>query len=148
MFQPIHTANTNVIKALGRSDIRLKQEIITKIVGLILLFSSLPYGTLAIAYAYLIGNFFNQFINSFPNKKLINYSYFEQMRDIMPATLLALFMGVCIYSISFLEMPTIIILFFQLITGLIVYIGGSVIFKIDAFQYLYRIIKNRFFAEK
>ena len=37
MFYPIHTANLNAIKALGRSDMFLKLEIIKKVVGLVLL---------------------------------------------------------------------------------------------------------------
>ena len=38
MFYPVHTANLNAIKAMGRSDLFLKLEITKKIVGMILLF--------------------------------------------------------------------------------------------------------------
>ena len=41
MFYPIHTANLNAIKAMGRSDLFLKMEICKKVVGLVLLFSTI-----------------------------------------------------------------------------------------------------------
>ena len=142
MFQPIHTVNTNVIKALGRSDIRLLQEIITKIVGIILLILSLPYGTLAIAYAYLAGNFFNQFVNSWPNKRLLNYSFFDQIKDIAPSTVLAVMMGFLIYTISFFNFPLEIEIILQFFTGAIFYITGSLLLRIDTFCYLLDVLRK------
>ena len=32
----------------------------------------------------------NSFVNAYPNKKLLNYSVFEQIKDIMPSFLLSL----------------------------------------------------------
>ncbi|SFC98458.1 lipopolysaccharide biosynthesis protein [Butyrivibrio sp. YAB3001] len=147
MFQPVHTANINVIKALGRSDIRLKQEVITKGVGIILLVAAIPYGTLMIAYAYLIGNFFNQIVNSWPNKKLINYSYLEQLKDISISTLLAIFMGICLYGIAQINLPSIIILLIQTCVGAFIYIGGSIVLKIESFQYLLSMFNSRKFFQ-
>ena len=40
-FYPIHTANLNAIKALGRSDLFLKLEIIKKVVGIIAILSTM-----------------------------------------------------------------------------------------------------------
>lgn len=37
LFWPIHTANLNAVKAMGRSDLFLRLEIIKKAIGLILL---------------------------------------------------------------------------------------------------------------
>ena len=60
MFYPIHTANLNAIQAMGRSDIFLKLEIIKKIVGLVLLLSTMWFGTMAMAYirSYFSGDQF------------------------------------------------------------------------------------------
>ena len=41
VFFPIHTANLNAIKAMGRSDLFLKLEVIKKVIGLIVLVLSL-----------------------------------------------------------------------------------------------------------
>ena len=73
MFYPVHTANLNAIKAMGKSDIFLKLEIIKKIVGMALLLSTMWFGVMAMAYSLLVSCVLNQIINSWPNKKLLNY---------------------------------------------------------------------------
>ena len=141
MFQPIHTANLNAIKALGRSDLFLKLEVWKKVVGLILLFSTMWISVEAMAYSSFVSGILAQIINSWPNKKLLNYSYLEQLKDIIPSILLAVFMGICIYPISLLHLNRIWLLTIQIVLGASIYIAGSIIIKIDSFQYLWGIVK-------
>ena len=84
----------------------------------------------------------SQIINSWPNRKLLNYGYIEQLKDIFPGIVLALFMGVIVYFIGFIKLPLIIILIIQIIVGGIIYIGMSVIFHVESFEYLLKIIKS------
>lgn len=142
MFQPIHTANLNAIKALGRSDLFLKLEVWKKVVGLILLCSTMWISVEAMAYSSFVSGILAQIINSWPNKKLLNYSYLEQLKDIIPSILLAVFMGVCIYPISLLHLNHILLLTIQIVLGASIYIVGSIIVKIDSFQYLWGIVKS------
>lgn len=64
MFYPIHTANLNAIKAMGRSDLFLKLEIAKKIVGMILLLSTMWFGVMAMAYSLLVSMITSMIINS------------------------------------------------------------------------------------
>lgn len=144
MFYPIHTANLNAINALGRSDLFLKLEIVKKVIGIIALFSTIWISVKAMAYSLLVVSFLSQIVNSWPNKYLLNYSYFEQLKDILPSISLALVMSVSIYPISFLHLPNIVIIMIQIILGVSIYIGGSKILKLDSFQYLWKIIKSMF----
>src|SRR5699024_6113251 len=66
MFYPIHTANLNAIKALGRSDLFLKLEIAKKIVGLTILLCTMRHGVMAMAYSLLLSSVLSQIINSWP----------------------------------------------------------------------------------
>ncbi|MBE6797086.1 MAG: lipopolysaccharide biosynthesis protein [Ruminococcaceae bacterium] len=141
-FYPIHTANLNAIKAMGRSDLFLKLEIIKKVVGLALLFSTMWISPLAMAYSTLVGSVASQIINSWPNKKLLGYSYLEQLKDIAPNIALAVFMGICVYCIQFLNLPVILILIIQVILGAILYVLGSKLFKLDSFEYVLSILKK------
>ena len=134
LFQPIHTANTNVIKAIGRSDLVLKLEVIKKAIGIIMLLASMNNGVMAIAYTYLANNFLNQIINSWPNKKLLNYSYKDQIMDILPSTALALVMGLCVIAIGRLNINSLLLLLIQISMGMIVYVLGSFEFKLEAFD--------------
>lgn len=141
MFYPIHTANLNAIKAVGRSDLYLKLEVIKKIVGMILLFSTMWFGVMAMAYSLLVTSVLSQIINSWPNRKLLNYGYLEQLKDIMPGVMLAVVMGMCIYPVQLVGLPDIITLGIQVILGVIIYILGSRLFKLESYEYVWNMIK-------
>lgn len=143
MLYPIHTANLNAIKAMGRSDYFLKLEIIKKIIGIILLLSTMWYGVMAMAYSLLISSFCSQIINSWPNKKLLDYGYLEQIKDILPSIALASIMGICVYAVYFFEFGDIITLCLQVALGVMIYICGSKMFKFEEFEYIFKYIKKR-----
>ena len=144
MFYPIHTANLNAVKALGRSDIFLKLEVLKKIVGVILLVSTMWFGVMAMAYSLLLNSVLSQIINSWPNRKLLGYGYLEQIKDIIPCILLAVFMGACIFPLQFINLNPVLTLCIQIVLGAVIYIGGSVLFKLDSFYYLWNIVKPFF----
>lgn len=142
MFQPIHTANLNAIKAMGRSDLFLKLEILKKIVGMILLFTTMWFGVMAMAYSLLVTTVTSMFINSLPNKDLLDYSFREQMLDILPAVVLAIAMGIAVSFIKLLNFGNILTLLVQVPLGVFIYIIGSKLFKLDSFDYLLDIVKS------
>ena len=142
MFYPIHTANLNAIKAMGRSDLFLKLEIIKKVVGMIVLLITMRISVMAMAYSLLFTSVCAQIINSWPNRKLLGYSYLDQMKDIMPAILLSVMMGMAIYCFIFLHLNDYITITLQVITGVTIYVIGSKILKIEEFKYIYDLIQN------
>lgn len=142
LFYPIHTSNLNAIKAMGRSDLFLKMEIVKKIVGLILVVSTMFISVEAMAYSLLINTLCSTIINSFPNKKLLQYSWFEQMKDILPNIGLALLMGVPVLLMQYLPLPTIVVLILQVIAGAVIYIGLSALLKLEIFTYLLNLVKD------
>lgn len=142
MFYPLHTTNLNAIKAMGRSDLFLKLEIAKKIVGLSLLFVSMWHSVMAMAYSMIVSSVASQIINSFPNKKLLNYGYVEQMKDILPNILLAVFMGVCVNFIGYSSLPVFFELCLQIVVGAVIYIVGSIVTKNESFNYMLDILKS------
>lgn len=133
---PIHTANLQAINALGRSDIFLKLEIAKKIFGLIILAISMPFGVYAMAIGVLITGIIATFINTYPNLKLIDYSFKEQWKDILPSLLLSLLMGFVVYSIQWIGIAPALTLILQVFVGVVVYIGLANVFKLECFTYL------------
>lgn len=136
MFWPIHTANLNAIKALGRSDLFLKLEIVKKIVGLTILLCTMWHGVMAMAYSLLLSSVLSQIINTWPNRKLLRYHYLNQLADILPALLLACAMGLAVYCIQFLgwgDLPTLCV---QVPVGAALYLAGSALLRLDSFLYL------------
>lgn len=141
MFYPLHAANLNAIKALGRSDLFLKLEIIKKVIGLTALASTMFISVKAMAISMLFVSVIGQIINSWPNKKLMHYSYLEQLKDILPGILLAAFMNICIRLVEFLHLSDVVTLCIQVPLGVTIYIGLSALFKLEAFTYCLDIIK-------
>lgn len=136
MFYPVHTANLNAIKAMGRSDLFLRLEIVKKVVGLVLLVSTMWFGVMAMAYSLLVSTLTSMVINSWPNKRLLRYSYLEQMKDILPGILLAVLMGCCVYPIQWLGLPDIVTLLLQVPLGALIYIGASALLHLESYEYL------------
>lgn len=147
MFYPIHTANLNAIKAVGRSDMFLKLEIIKKAIGITALFATLWISVEAMAYSLLFTTVASVIINVWPNRKLLGYTYVELIKDILPGVLLAVTMGLIIFPIQFLGLPDIITICIQIPLGAAIYIVGSKLFKLESFGYLLGILKS-FFKKK
>lgn len=139
---PIHTANLQAINALGRSDVFLKLEIIKKIVSISIIIVSLQFGPFAIAVGVLVDGIIGTFINSFPNRKLINYTYFEQMRDICPSILLSGLMGGIISLLVNISDVRWIVMSVQVLIGGITYFGLAALFKVDILYYLIHFIRE------
>ena len=144
MLYPVHTANLNAIKAMGRSDLTLKLEVIKKTMGLAFLLGSMWLGVLAMAYSLLITGVLSQIINAWPNRKLLDYGYWEQLKDILPGIALAVGMGLCVYALSFLGLPTAATLLLQVLLGVGIYVGGSVLLKLETYRYLLGLIRSFF----
>jgi teichuronic acid exporter len=133
---PIHTANLQAINALGRSDIFLKLEISKKILGLVILGISIPFGVYAMAFGVFVSSVLSTFINAYPNLKLIDYSIQEQWKDIIPSLLLSVLMGTVIYSIKWVGMTEIPTVIAQVVIGVILYVGLAKVFRLECYTYL------------
>ncbi len=142
MLYPVHTANLNAIKAIGRSDVFLKLEIVKKIMGMAVLVSTMFISVKAMAYGLLLNTLFSTIINAFPNKKLLGYSWKEQMKDILPNVLIAVGMGVPVYLLQNLSLPTAVTLVLQCVSGVMIYIVLSILLKLETFHYLLGIIRG------
>lgn len=144
MFYPIHTANLNAIKAMGRSDLFLKLEVAKKIVGLSVLFSTMWFGVKVMAYSLLFVNVASQIINTWPNKKLLDYGYIEQLKDIFPGIIMAVVMGIIVSFGVYIPVVKGVQLVIQIVVGITVYILGSKLFRLDSFYYIENILAKKF----
>lgn len=139
---PIHTANLQAINALGRSDIFLKLELIKKGIGVVCLCISIPFGVYVMVGLRVIMSFISTFINSFPNRRLLNYSFQEQWFDIIPSLILSVIMGIIVYMIHFIGWNAWLTLIVQIFVGIFSYISLAVIFKLECLAYLLDTIKK------
>ncbi len=143
-FYPIHTSNLSAINAMGRSDIFLKLEIIKKILGVSLILASLYIfrSPIGIAYGTLCNTLCCAFINAHPNKKLLNYGYLEQIRDILPSFILAILMGIIIHFIEFAGFNLYLTLVLQILIGFAIYMGTAKQLHLECLEYLIETVKG------
>ena len=141
-FYLIHTANLQVIRALGRSDIFLRLDIIKQVLGLVIMAIALPFGVLPMLTALCAFDIVCIFINSHPNKKLVGYGFLDQMRDILPIIILNIIMGTAVFFVGRITMPMILQLIVQIITGVAVYLAGTVVMKIETASYIFKTVRD------
>lgn len=139
---PIHIANLQAINALGRSDIFLKLEIIKKALGLAVLAVSIPFGIYAMVWLKAATDFVGTIINAYPNKKLLDYSFVEQWKDVCPALILSVLMGAAVYGLQLFIHNNWILLIAQISGGVVIYGGLAWLFKVESFRYLTGIVKG------
>ncbi len=147
-FYPVHSCNLQAINAMGRSDLFLKLEIIKKSYGMVTLAIAVFCfdSPIAIALTGAVTALLSCFVNASPNKKLVGYSYFEQMRDLLPATGLSAAMLFCVLAAGNLPLPDIAVLPLQVVIGAAVYLLLSFVFRPAAFRMLWGMLRER--AEK
>ncbi|MBQ7895412.1 MAG: lipopolysaccharide biosynthesis protein, partial [Oscillospiraceae bacterium] len=111
-------------------------------IGIVALVATVNLGVYAMALSLLAVALISQVINAWPNQKLLGYAYPQQFLDMLPAMVLTLVMGACVYPISFLQLSDWIVLPLQVLAGVAVYVLLSALFKVDSFQYMLGIIKR------
>ncbi len=141
---PIHTAAINAIKAIGRSDIYLKQEIAKKIVGVVAMLSTIFISIRAMTYSYLATSILSLVINAYPVARILKYSFKEMLKDIFPSALMSFLMFAGCWPIQFINMPDIVKLMVQIIVGVVIYLVMSILFKNENFYYVLNILKSKF----
>lgn len=122
LFQPIHTANLQSIKAMGKGNVYLRLEIIKKSIEVVVLLLTMFISVKAIVIGIAVCTTVFTFVNAYPNIKLLNYNFKEQLSDIIPALVRSVIMAVIVYLVGKLDINLIILLCIQIFVGLLTYI--------------------------
>lgn len=147
-FYPVQTANLNAIKALGYSRIYLRLELIKKGVGVLLLVASAPFGIVPIVVALVMGSFLSTLINSCPNRRLLGYTYVEQVKDMLPSFAFAVVAAVAVWPLKLLVIPDILLIVLQLALGGCVYLLLSRLAHLDSLTVVKDAVKNLLFNKR
>lgn len=124
------------IKAVGRSDLMLKSEIIKKIFFMISTVVAMNYGVFAIALTVPANTLLDLTINTIINKKIINYSILEELSDCFTAFTLSLMMAAIVVFIGKIGLNIYVKAVIQILTGVLSYAGVSYLTKNKEFIYI------------
>ena len=135
---PIHTSNLQALNGMGRSDLFLKLELVKKAysIAFILVGAFVFQDVYILVGGYMLSGVISTFVNAWPNRKVIGYSYLEQVRDICPAFALAAASAAAAFPIGLLALPDIATILLQAAVMAACYLGLSKLFKVEALGYL------------
>lgn len=123
MWYPVMFVNNQILNVKGRSDYYLKAEIIKKVVGISILFITMPYGLLALCWGLVGYNLLDMVIIIFFAKKVIKTGYRKQIMKILPVFIISAITGAICYLL-----PQWIsdVAYIQLLIGLFCGIGSYI----------------------
>ena len=141
---PIHTTNLQALNGMGRSDLFLKLEIIKKSYGLatLLICAFVLKDVKLLVLSYMLTGLISTFVNASPNKKVIGYSYGEQVRDVLPACALSLVSGAFAFAVTFFAEGSLAVVFGQIVIFMVVYLVLSALFRVETFTYILSMMKK------
>ena len=119
---PLHAINLNMLQVQGRSDLFLGLEVVKKLIGLIPLAACVFWGIMPMLYVNLAVGVVAYFLNSYYSGRLIGYSSWMQVKDIVPSCLVATIVAVGVYFVKYLPVSYWVILPSQMIMGAVIFI--------------------------
>ena len=146
LTRPLETSCHQALLAIGDSGIVLKIILSINVVSLLLIFIIIftIKSVLLVAICSLISAFVSFLLFMIMSCKKIGYMPREQIKDIIPSLLLGITMGGIVFLIGKIQLPTLIVLIIQIISGIIIYVLLSKVFKVNAYIYLIEKVKGIF----
>lgn len=123
MMYPLHAINLNMLQVQGRSDLFLRLEIIKKFVGIIPILLGIFLNIYAMVGAGAVLTWFNFYLNAYYSGPFLNYSFKDQVKDILPSLLIALFTALPVYVMSYIPLNHWILLPLQIVAGAVITIS-------------------------
>lgn len=144
-FLPIHTTNLQALNGMGRSDLFLRLELVKKAYGIaaVLYFGFIVQNPFLLVGSYIVTDFVSTVVNAWPNRKVIRYSYMEQVRDIAPAFVLSIGSAVFVQFVgSVLPFSEVLGLLIQIIIYIVLYLGLAALLHLEELLYLVSTFKS------
>lgn len=135
---PIHTTNLQALNGMGRSDLFLKLELIKKAYGIcFILFAAFVLRDVYLMVAmYVITGVISTFVNAYPNKRVIGYSYGEQLCDIAPAFALSAVAGGLALLCGLFVSNDVLRILADVAVVAFVYLGLAKLLHLESLEYL------------
>lgn len=141
---PVHTTNLQALNGMGRSDLFLRLELVKKAYGVAwIIFAALVVRDVRFMVAgYLVTGLLSTFVNAWPNRKVIGYSYGEQVRDVAPAALLTVAAATAGWAVSLLPVAGLPLVLLQVVVFAAVYLSLAAALRVEELSYLVSTLRD------
>lgn len=129
MWYPIHAINLNLLMVKGRTDLFFRLEIIKRVIGVCILFLTLPLGLIAYCIGGVVSSIISLIINTYFTGKLIQCGFIKQMKDMAHILILSFAVWGIICIMNQLVEDLIVQIFMGGIIGALIYVGCAYIFR-------------------
>jgi len=143
MWSGIIRINLNLLYVTGRSDLVLKLEVMKKSIAFTILFISIFFGIIGMCVGRVVYALIAFYMNTYYTKKILNYGFWAQVKEIAPSFLISASMMAIALLISHYVTTPILSLTLSLTICPIYYLSLSYLFKISSLYELRDIIKSR-----
>ena len=145
LTRPFESSCHQAILGLGRSNITFKIILTINTIqfSLTMLAIFVLKNVLWVAIGILVATWVSIVCFSVKVKDLIGYRFIEQLIDILPSLLLSAFMGIAVYLLQYTELRGVALLLIQILTGAVIYVSLSVLFKLEPYIYLKNLLKEK-----
>ena len=143
---PLNLFNLNIINVKGRSDLFLKLEIIKKVIIVIGIACTVPFGLKAVIIFQACNSIIAYAINSYFSGKFIHYGIWEQIKDILPIFMLSILIAAGIFALDqsiFNNYNDFVRLSVGFLLGGFSYVALSFFIKIEAYLDLKQILHSK-----
>jgi O-antigen/teichoic acid export membrane protein len=142
ILYPIHAINLNILKVKGRSDLFLKLEIYKKILIAITVLITFSFGVKALIIGQIVCSIISLYLNTFYSKKLIDYSFFNQIKDLFPVLLVSILMGFIVFVSIYYIQSNLLKLSMAFFSGPFSYYVLAYLFKFDEINELHKFVSK------
>ena len=133
MLYPLHAINLNMLQVQGRSDLFLKLEIIKKAIAVVPLVLGIFVGIYWMLWSSVITGFIAYYLNAYYSGKFLDYSIWEQIKDIFPSFAVASVMAIMVLCLTLINLSSCLLLMLQLIVGILLVIILCEISRLDSY---------------
>ena len=142
MWYPIHAINLNILKVRGRSDLFLKIEIIKKVVGVLILFGSIPFGLTIMCWLRVVNALISLAINTYYTGILIDWSFWAQLKSYSRILVISILLFVVVLCATMLFDNQYVNLFIGLLSGLAFFSFSIFVFRFKEFGEIVSLLRS------
>jgi O-antigen/teichoic acid export membrane protein len=148
IFLPMQILIQNSLNSIGRTDIFLKMDIISKFILTLLITIGIFYGIYGLSFSILLISLINFFIKVHYSNKYLNYKFIEHINDHIRSFFSSILMYSSLIAINFGLTSDFFTLILKVFLGIILYILFSLLFNYKQLRKFFSNFKSSFLSIK
>lgn len=143
MWMPIMVVNNSILSVKGRSDYFLKAEIIKKIVAVVILICTIPFGILWLCTGLVLYSLIDMIIIIYYAKKVVETGYIDQFKQLLPIVIAAFLMVGVTFCITLFFSSLWLQIIIGGVIGLLTYFAFAKILRVRELDVIRKLMLER-----